>query len=576
MDSATAVTTSEKFWEVDALPTLHDYIRIPCLSPGFAPDWAELGHIAEAVDLLRSWATERSIDGLTVEVVQLDGRTPVIVCEVPSRLPAVTDRGDTVLLYGHLDKQPEFTGWREGLGPWDPVLEGDRLYGRGAGDDGYSIFAALGAIEATRAADGHHARCVVLIEACEESGSPDLPAHVDALADRLGDVSLVVCLDSGCETWDRLWVTNSLRGIVGFTVTVEVLHDGVHSGTGSGVIPSSFRILRQLISRIEDQSSGEVLLDDLHVEIPANRRAEIEEAAAELTPEHLLHGARPVDGLRLVAADTAGLLRNRSWRPALATIGMDGIPPVGAAGNVLRPSTTALFSVRLPPTADVDRAAAAVEAALTDDPPNGARVTVGIVGQGGGWNAPPLEPWLADATDAGSMAALGQRARYVGEGGSIPFMQMLGERYPSAQFLVTGVLGPGSNAHGPNEFLHVGDIRRPSRAAAGRLCRRPGRGRADRWPGGADTEHPFRDPVERAGRRRRGQVREPAVHRLVQGPGGAQPAAQPDRGGAPRRRGGRVGRQPRAGRGPPRRPAGHRRHHRDAGVHAVPQGQAHP
>ncbi|MGH9120228.1 MAG: M20/M25/M40 family metallo-hydrolase [Acidimicrobiales bacterium] len=463
MDSATAVTTSEKFWEVDALPTLHDYIRIPCLSPGFAPDWAELGHIDDAVERLRGWAADRSIEGLTVDVVRLDGRTPVIVGEVPA---TGADRGDTVLLYGHLDKQPEFTGWREGLGPWKPVLEGDRLYGRGAGDDGYSIFAALGAIEAARAAGGDHARCVVLIEACEESGSADLPAYVEALADRLGEVSLVVCLDSGCETWDRLWVTNSLRGLLGVTVTVEVLHDGIHSGTGSGVIPSSFRILRQLIARLEDQASGEILVDELHVEIPPDREAEIEAAAAELTPEHLMHGARPVDGLRLVADDTAGLLRNRSWRPALATTGVDGVPPVAAAGNVLRPFTTARLSLRLPPTADVDRAADAVHAALTADPPYGATVRVDAADRGWGWNAPPLEPWLAEATEAGSMAGFGQPARYVGEGGSIPFMQMLGARYPAAQFLVTGVLGPGSNAHGPNEFLHLPTARAVTVAVA--------------------------------------------------------------------------------------------------------------
>ena len=460
MDAATAVATSEKFWESDALPTLSDYIRIPCLSPGFQPDWADAGHIAGAVALLKGWAADRDIEGLTVDVVEIEGLTPVIVCEVPatgssgSRRAEAGSGEDTVLLYGHLDKQPEFTGWREGLGPWEPVREGDRLYGRGAGDDGYSIFAALGAIEAARAAGGGHARCVVVIEACEESGSRDLPAYVETLADRLGDVSLVVCLDSGCETWDRLWVTNSLRGILQVTVTVRVLQLGMHSGTGSGVIPSSFRILRQLISRIEDQTSGEILLDDLHVVIPDEREEEIELAAAELTPAHLIHGGEPVDGLELVAEGTVDLLRNRSWKPALATVGMDGVPPVAAAGNVLRPFTTAMLSLRLPPTADADRARAAVESALTSDPPYGATVTVEAEGASG-WNAPPLQPWLAEAIDEGSMAGFGQSARFVGEGGSIPFMQMLGERYPAAQFLVTGVLGPGSNAHGPNEFLHV-------------------------------------------------------------------------------------------------------------------------
>jgi acetylornithine deacetylase/succinyl-diaminopimelate desuccinylase-like protein len=464
MDTAAAITTSENFWDADAVPTLQEYIRIPCLSPGFASDWVDQGHIATAAELLRDWAAARDLDGMTVDIVELEGRTPVIVCEVPATGDSA-DRADTVLLYGHLDKQPEFTGWREGLGPWEPVLEGDRLYGRGAGDDGYSIFAALGAIETARAAGGRHARCVVIIEAAEESGSPDLPAYVEALADRFGDVSLVVCLDSGCETWDRLWVTNSLRGLVAATVNVEVLANGVHSGVGSGVIPSSFRILRQLIGRIEDEASGEILLDELHVDIPAEREAEIKSAAAELTHEHLLHGAHPIEGLSLVASDTETLLRNRSWRPALAFTGVDGVPPVAAAGNVLRPFTKAQLSLRIPPTADHRRAAEAVAAALAADPPYGARVTVDSDGAAG-WSAPPLAPWLADAIDEGSMAAWGQPARFVGEGGSIPFMKMLGDRYPSAQFLVTGVLGPESNAHGPNEFLHVPTARAVTVAVA--------------------------------------------------------------------------------------------------------------
>lgn len=453
MDTAAAITTSEKFWDVEAIPTLCDYIRIPCLSPGFAPDWADDGHIAAAVSLLRGWAASRPIDGLSVEVVQLEGRTPVILCEVPA-----TGGGadDTVLLYGHLDKQPEFTGWRDGLGPWEPVIEDDRLYGRGAGDDGYSIFAALGAIEAVRAAGGSHSRCVVVIEASEESGSPDLPPYVEALADRLGSISLVVCLDSGCETWDRLWVTNSLRGVLGVTIEVEVLEAGIHSGVGSGVVPSSFRILRQLLSRIEDEATGEIRLPELHVEIPPDRAHEIEAAAAELTPSNLLHGGHPVDGLELVGGgDSAVMLRNRSWRPALSTIGIEGVPPIAAAGNVLRPSTTAKVSLRLPPTSDVDGAAAAVEGALTTDPPYGARVTVSTADRGGGWNAPPLEPWLGDAISTASTAAFGAPARFVGEGGSIPFMKLLGDLYPEAQFLVTGVLGPGSNAHGPDEFLDL-------------------------------------------------------------------------------------------------------------------------
>ncbi|MBA2498001.1 MAG: M20/M25/M40 family metallo-hydrolase [Acidimicrobiia bacterium] len=458
VDPLTLTDRVGRTWERDILPALAEYIAIPNESPLFAPDWDERGDMAHAVALVRDWCASRPIEGATVAVRALAGRTPVVVVEVPA-WPATPGEGvvsaDTVLLYGHLDKQPAMTGWDEGLGPWTPVRRGEKLYGRGGADDGYAAFASLTAIEAVRAAGGSHARCVLLIEASEESGSPDLPAHVEALADRIGSPSLVVCLDSGCATYDRLWVTTSLRGLVGATVTVDVLTEGVHSGGAGGVVPSSFRVLRALLERIEDATTGELLLPELHGAVPADRAAQLETTAAEL-------GARPgagfpvIDGLVVHAdGDAVAQLRARTWAPALAYIGIDGVPPMSAAGNVLRPRTAVKLSFRLAPTVDSDRAAAAIEAALSRTPPHGAHVTVDVADRAAGWNAPPFDPWLEEAVRSASETVYGRPARMIGEGGSIPFMAMLGERFPAAQFLVTGVLGPGSNAHGPNEFLHV-------------------------------------------------------------------------------------------------------------------------
>jgi acetylornithine deacetylase/succinyl-diaminopimelate desuccinylase-like protein len=458
VDPLTLTDRVGRTWERDILPALAEYIAIPNESPLFAPDWDERGDMAHAVALVRDWCASRPIEGATVAVRALAGRTPVVVVEVPA-WPATPGEGvvsaDTVLLYGHLDKQPAMTGWDEGLGPWTPVRRGEKLYGRGGADDGYAAFASLTAIEAVRAAGGSHARCVLLIEASEESGSPDLPAHVEALADRIGSPSLVVCLDSGCATYDRLWVTTSLRGLVGATVTVDVLTEGVHSGGAGGVVPSSFRVLRALLERIEDATTGELLLPELHGAVPADRAAQLETTAAEL-------GARPgagfpvIDGLVVHAdGDAVAQLRARTWAPALAYIGIDGVPPMSAAGNVLRPRTAVKLSFRLAPTVDPDRAAAAIESALTATPPHGATVTVDIADRAAGWNAPAHEAWLDEALRSASEAVYGRPARMIGEGGSIPFMAMLGERFPAAQFLVTGVLGPASNAHGPNEFLHV-------------------------------------------------------------------------------------------------------------------------
>jgi acetylornithine deacetylase/succinyl-diaminopimelate desuccinylase-like protein len=346
-------------------------------------------------------------------------------------------------------------GWLDGLGPFTPVRRGDLLYGRGGGDDGYSGFAALTAIEAVQAAGRPHARCVVLIEASEESGSPHLQAHVDALANRIGAPSLVVCLDSGCATYDRLWVTTSLRGLIGAVLRVQVLTEGVHSGSAGGVVPSSFRLARQLLDRIEDSRSGDLLVDALHAEAPPDRVAELAATAAELGAAAT--GTFPVvEGLELQAGDDAeAALRAQTWGPSLSVVGADGLPAVHQAGNVKRPHTTLKLSFRLPPTVDPVPAAEAVRAALTADPPSGAAVSVDVEELGSGWNAPAFEPWLRDALDTASTNAFGQDFRTMGEGGSIPFMAMLGQRFPAAQFVVTGVLGPGSNAHGPNEFLHV-------------------------------------------------------------------------------------------------------------------------
>jgi acetylornithine deacetylase/succinyl-diaminopimelate desuccinylase-like protein len=456
-------THVEETWAKDILPALSDYITIPNVSMAYDPDWVANGHMDAAVELIRAWCAARPITGLSVDVQHLPGRSPLIVAEVPASDPSLSDR--TVLLYGHLDKQPEFTGWRDGLGPWTPVIEGDRLYGRGGADDGYAAFAALTAIEAAQAEGIPHARCIVLIEASEESGSPDLPAYVEALSARLGHPELVVCLDSGCLDTERLWVTTSLRGLVSGTLTVEVLTEGVHSGKASGVVPSSFRIVRQILDRLEDSATGRLLLPELHVDIPPDRVAEVRRTAAEMP--HPVAADYPFIGdTRPMSDDPVEQLLDRSWRPTLSYTGADGFPPTGRAGNVLRPATALALSFRLPPTCDHTAALAAIERAVVDDPPSRATVRLEPVASAPGWNAPTFAPWLSTALDEVSTAAFGQPARTFGEGGSIPFMGMLGEQFPAAQFVVTGVLVPGSNAHGPNEFLHLPTARRVTECVA--------------------------------------------------------------------------------------------------------------
>ena len=451
-------------WDSEILPSLIDFVAIPALSPMFDADWATSGHLDTAAEHLRSWLVGRGIPGATVEIVRLPGLTPVVLMDVPASDGVPADAG-TVVLYGHLDKQPPFGAWSEGLGPWTPVVRDNRLFGRGAVDDGYSGYAATAAIEAVLAAGGRHARCVLILETSEESGSPDLPAYLTHLRDRLGDVSLVVCLDSGGWDYDRLWLSTSLRGLVSADVTVRVLPSGLHSGMASGVVPSSFRVFRTLLDRLEDSATGRVLLPEMHVEIPTDRIAEAK-AAVTAAPGMASTAYQPIDGMRLAAEDEVELLLNNAWRPTLSVIGAAGMPDPSVAGNVLRPFTTLKLSFRLPPTADSDTALAALRTALTTDPPYGAHVEIGHTESARGWNAPATAPWLRSTLDTLSAEVFGNQWGTVGIGGSIPFMAMLADTYPQAQFVVTGAAGRDSNTHVPDEWLNLDQAARVSQSVA--------------------------------------------------------------------------------------------------------------
>ena len=436
-----------KFWDEAIVPALVDYIRIPAKSPHFDHDWAKHGHIDAAVKLAADWCRRHALPGMTLEVVRLEGRTPVLFVDVPG------SRGN-VLVYGHLDKQPEMVGWRDGLGPWTPVIEGGKLYGRGGADDGYAVFCALSALRALQSEKRPHARVAMLIECCEESGSYDLPAYLEALAPRIGTPELVVGLDSGCGNYEQLWGTTSLRGLVNGVLSVEVLTEGVHSGDASGVVASSFRILRQLLERVDDAETGMVKHAAFHAQIPEERAEQARRAASVLGAE-IWRKFPFVKGMQPMTIDLSDLVLNRTWRPMLSVTGAEGLPAPANAGNVLRPRTSLVLSLRLPPTVKAESAARQLQAILEADPPYGATVKFDYGQAATGWHAPPTAPWLAAALETSSIKNFGRSAMWMGEGGTIPFMAMLGAKFPQAQFLITGVLGPHSNAHGPNEFLHL-------------------------------------------------------------------------------------------------------------------------
>jgi acetylornithine deacetylase/succinyl-diaminopimelate desuccinylase-like protein len=482
-DTHALAAFSETAWSQRILPQLKDYVAIPAKSPMFDAEWEQHGLIDRVVRDAAQWIEQRRVPGLTLEVIKLEGRTPVLFFEIASTRPApASGTPPTVVMYGHLDKQPEFTGWRSDLGPWTPKVEDDKLYGRGGADDGYAVYAAVSAVEAMKAQGLTHPRIVGLIESCEESGSGDLPAYLDLLNERLGDVSLVVCLDSGAGNYDQLWLTTSLRGNLTGTLKVEILTEGIHSGDASGLVPSSFRILRHVLDRLEDSGTGRLLPESFHCAIPSSRLDQARAAAQVLGDEvwKRMPWACAGDGAPALPTTTdpvEGLL-NRTWRPTLSVTGVEGFPALRDAGNVLRPYSAFKLSLRLPPLVDATEAAMTLKTLLEDNAPYHAKVTFQPDGRAGaygatGWNAPELDSWMARALEAASQAQFGAPLGYIGQGGTIPLMNMLQAGFPKSQMMVCGVLGPKSNAHGPNEFLHLPYARKLTAAVAQVIAAHP-------------------------------------------------------------------------------------------------------
>ncbi len=461
-----------KAWDDDIVGQITDYIEIPAKSPAFDAGWAKAGYLDLVVERAADWVRAQGVEGLKLEIIRIAGRTPVLFFEVDGTREAAAT-GQTVLMYGHLDKQPEFDGWRAGLGPWTPKYLDGKLYGRGGADDGYAIYASIAAIAALKRQGVAHPRIVGLVETSEESGSPDLLPYVDALRTRLGDVGLVICLDSGAGNYEQLWLTTSLRGMASGVLKVEILTEGIHSGDASGLVPSSFRILRHVLDRLEDSETGRLLPQQFHCEIPEQRRQQAEATAAILgdaTYKRFPWAHHDCGGSSLAAipttTDPVEALLRRTWTPTLSVTGAEGFPALKDAGNVLRPFTAFKLSLRLPPVVDADRAVQDLKKLLEDNAPYQANVTFHSEGASNGWNAPQTQPWFERALNDASLAHFNAPVGYIGQGGTIPLMNLLAQGFPTSQMMVCGVLGPASNAHGPNEFLHVPYAKRLTAAVA--------------------------------------------------------------------------------------------------------------
>ncbi|CAG9311573.1 unnamed protein product [Blepharisma stoltei] len=431
------------------IPTLMDYIRIPSLSTAFDPNWETNGYMEQAQEVLLSYVRSLNIEGFTYEIVKEPGKPWLVFGEVQATAP---DKG-TILMYGHMDKQPHLSGWTVG-GPTDPVIVDGKLYGRGGGDDGYALPGAALCIKTLQSLGIPHGRIVIVAENEEESDSESLVYYINKLRDRIGSPELIVCLDSGIMNYQQFFITTSLRGVVNIDVTVKTILAGMHSGGTSGVLPSAYRIMQHIISRIEDERTGEILIPELHTEI----KPSIYEGAAQIVKfmGPYIVGAFPlINGVKPMTDDLVQLLINRSWKPTLTVIGCEGLPPVADAGNVIQPHFTTRLSVRLPPGVSGKVATEALIREITRDPLYNAVVEVTPQSPSDGWAQNDLEPWLNEAVQEASNSVFHAPALNLWEGGSIPFMGYLGELFPSAQFVITGILHLESNPHSINENFSI-------------------------------------------------------------------------------------------------------------------------
>ena len=432
-------------------------MEIPNISPSYDPDWEKNGNADKAVNHLANWVEGQKLKGCTVKILKEPGRTHMILAVIEATESKADEK--TLLLYGHCDKQPPCPEqWRKGLHPHKPVIEGTRLYGRGASDDGYSVFAIISSIKACQKFGIPHDRCVVVIESCEESGSADLGYYLDSIKDIVKTPSLMVIMDSGAGDYERMWITTTLRGNLRCDFKVQMLKEGVHSGDAGGIVPETFRIIRTILDRIDDPKTGNVV-DAFQVKIPEKRMKEVDEAAKLLGTKVYDHFPFVTSGVPMISPKDVDhckeLLVNKTWKANMVVTGAEGLPKIKDAGNVLRPETSLRVSLRIPPTLDAEKAKEDMTKIITKDPPYGAKVEIINLSAGPGLNCPELTPELAKAVTDASKNFYGNDPIYYGEGGSIPFLSSLHKQFPKAQFFVTGVLGPESNAHGPNEMLEM-------------------------------------------------------------------------------------------------------------------------
>lgn len=456
VDLPDALAFSAAAWQDGglALEGLKSFIRVPNVSPGYDPEFFTNGLIIKAIDTVKAWIEAQGIAGLTTTLFAEPGCEPLLLVEIPG---TAAPGAPVVLAYGHLDKMPplDAPGWSAGLFAYDPVIRDGKVYGRGTNDDGYNCFLVITALKYLQSKGLAYPKVTLILETGEESGDTEIQQYLERLRPKIGDVDLILVLDGEAQDYQTFWGCTSLRGIVNGVLDISHLATPCHSGMATGLVPSTFRIARILLSRIEDAATGEVLLREAHApEIPATRIEQCRLIAAQLGDRsHAI--VSPLPGAELLSKDNAELLLAKAWKPGLAVTGCDGIPSVGDGSNVMRTRTALKLSLRLPPGVNAEVTAAALKRVLEADPPYGAKVTYTAVSAGNGWKGPDLSGKIDVAMREATRAVFGGVPLYYGEGGSIPLCNKFQELWPDAQLLVSGCAGTDSNPHGYDESLNL-------------------------------------------------------------------------------------------------------------------------
>ena len=460
------------------IPSISEFIKIPNQSRSFDSEWATNGLQEKACKFAMDFAEKQEIQNLTMTLIEEKDKTPAILAIIDpfkNNETDITDISKTILMYGHIDKQPPLHGkWSKGLGPHTPVIKNNKLYGRGGSDDGYAWFTCILLAKTLQQNGIPHNRLVLFFETDEESGSRDLMHHLNKYKNQIGEPSLIICLDSGTTDYDHMCLTTTLRGLICFKLRVDVLTHGVHSGSASGIIPSSFRILRNVLDQFENSNTGE-LPPQFSVDIPQDKYGQAK-LLTDLNQGNIDFKFPILEGVESMGYSGFQNYINRIWKPQLSITGIDGLPSISKAGNVLLPFTEVTCSLRLPPSKPAQQTKLDIQKFFDQVKiPHNAKLSCNILKTGSGFECPSYSPSFLEIINKSGLETFGNPVHFYGVGGSIPFLNDIKNVFPKSQFIITGVLGPNSNAHGPDEMLHLDYLEKLVLALAKILKNAPGK-----------------------------------------------------------------------------------------------------